>query len=288
MTRSPSTALPSASSPRTPTFHDNLWRGPGPAGEAGRGDRRAPHRHPHPARFRPRPQHPRPHSQRRQARLRRGGRRIPRGHSTPARLAPHFTTTSASPFSSRESWMRRSPNTASPAGSSLISPTPTWASAKSLSSRGSGTTRSPNTAPPASSSPTRRCPQWRRPGHRQETRLQRFRAERGARARSPGGCASPQGPQLPGHAGPGRVPRRTLGRVDRRRRAVDRPDEGRGRLQRFVLAMALWQKGDKDRSRSFFEQAVSWTKKNDPKNAALLAFWREAAKLLGQPGPPAP
>ncbi len=55
----------------------------------------------------------------------------------------------------------------------------------------------------------------------------------------------------------------------------------------FVLAMALWQKGDKGRSRSSFDQAVSWTKKNDPKDAALLAFWREAAKLLGQPGPPA-
>ena len=55
----------------------------------------------------------------------------------------------------------------------------------------------------------------------------------------------------------------------------------------FFLAMALWQKGEKHRSRSFFEQAVSWTRKNDPSNAALLAFWREAAKLLGQPGPDA-
>ncbi len=55
----------------------------------------------------------------------------------------------------------------------------------------------------------------------------------------------------------------------------------------FVLAMALWQKGDKDHSRSSFEQAVSWTKKNDPENASLLASWREAAKLLGQPEPPA-
>jgi len=49
--------------------------------------------------------------------------------------------------------------------------------------------------------------------------------------------------------------------------------------------MALWQQGVKDRSRSFLDQAVSWTRKNDPKNANLLAFWREAAKLLGQPGP---
>ncbi len=55
----------------------------------------------------------------------------------------------------------------------------------------------------------------------------------------------------------------------------------------FFLALALWQQGVKDRSRSFFDQAVAWTRKNDPKNANLLLFWREAAELLGQPGPDA-
>ena len=53
----------------------------------------------------------------------------------------------------------------------------------------------------------------------------------------------------------------------------------------FLLALALWQKGQKDRSRSFIDKAVTWTRKNDPKNAELLQFWREAAVLLGQPGP---
>ncbi len=53
----------------------------------------------------------------------------------------------------------------------------------------------------------------------------------------------------------------------------------------FFLAMAYWQQGDKDRSRSFFEQAVSWTKENHPANSDLPAIWREAAGLLGQPGP---
>ena len=53
----------------------------------------------------------------------------------------------------------------------------------------------------------------------------------------------------------------------------------------FFLTMALWQQGEKDRSRSYFGQAVDWTKKNDPKNTELLRFWREAAALLGQPGP---
>ena len=52
----------------------------------------------------------------------------------------------------------------------------------------------------------------------------------------------------------------------------------------------LWPTGgkaNKDRARSFFDQAVVWTRKNDPKNAELLQFWREAAELLGRPGPSA-
>ena len=53
----------------------------------------------------------------------------------------------------------------------------------------------------------------------------------------------------------------------------------------FFLCLALWQRSEKDRSRSYFDQAVSWARKNDPKNAELLQFWREAAELLGQPGP---
>jgi tetratricopeptide (TPR) repeat protein len=56
----------------------------------------------------------------------------------------------------------------------------------------------------------------------------------------------------------------------------------------FVLAMALWRQGSKDPSRSSFDQAVAWTRKNDPKRPDLLMLWREAAHLLGQPGPDAP
>jgi superkiller protein 3 len=56
----------------------------------------------------------------------------------------------------------------------------------------------------------------------------------------------------------------------------------------FVLAMALWRQGSQVRSRSCFDQAVAWTRKNDPRNADSLLFWREAANLLGQPGPDAP
>jgi hypothetical protein len=56
----------------------------------------------------------------------------------------------------------------------------------------------------------------------------------------------------------------------------------------FVLAMALWRQGSKIRSRSFFDQAVAWTRKNDPQRADVLLLWREAADLLGQPGPDTP
>ena len=55
----------------------------------------------------------------------------------------------------------------------------------------------------------------------------------------------------------------------------------------FFLAMAHWQKGDKDESRRWFDKAVAWTKEKGPKNAELRQFWTEAAELLGQPGPDA-
>ncbi len=56
----------------------------------------------------------------------------------------------------------------------------------------------------------------------------------------------------------------------------------------FLLAMARWQKGDKDETRKWFDKAVAWTREKDPKNAELRQFWAEAAELLGQPGPNAP
>jgi hypothetical protein len=56
----------------------------------------------------------------------------------------------------------------------------------------------------------------------------------------------------------------------------------------FFLAMAHWQKGDKDEARKWFDKAVAWTKEEDPKNAELLRFWVEAAELVGRPGPDAP
>jgi serine/threonine-protein kinase len=55
----------------------------------------------------------------------------------------------------------------------------------------------------------------------------------------------------------------------------------------FFLAMARWQKAEKDEARKWFEKAVAWTKEKDPKNSVLRQFWTEAAELLGRPGPDA-
>ena len=55
----------------------------------------------------------------------------------------------------------------------------------------------------------------------------------------------------------------------------------------FFMAMALWQKGDKDKARMWFDKAVAWTREKDPKNKELLQFWKEAGDILGQPVPQA-
>ena len=53
----------------------------------------------------------------------------------------------------------------------------------------------------------------------------------------------------------------------------------------FFLALALWQKGEKAQARAWFDKAVAWTKEKNPKDLELRQFWKEAAKLLGLPGP---
>ena len=55
----------------------------------------------------------------------------------------------------------------------------------------------------------------------------------------------------------------------------------------FLLAMAHWQKGDKDEACKWFDKAVARTKEQGPENADSRRFWEEAAELLGQPGPDA-
>jgi WD40 repeat protein len=55
----------------------------------------------------------------------------------------------------------------------------------------------------------------------------------------------------------------------------------------FFLAMAHWQLGDKDQARRWYDKAVAWMEKHQPKNEELRRFRAEAAELIGLPhGPP--
>jgi tetratricopeptide (TPR) repeat protein/sugar lactone lactonase YvrE len=51
----------------------------------------------------------------------------------------------------------------------------------------------------------------------------------------------------------------------------------------FFLAMAHWQLGDKEQARTWYDRAVAWMEKNQPKNEELRRFRAEAAALLGLP-----
>jgi serine/threonine protein kinase/tetratricopeptide (TPR) repeat protein len=48
----------------------------------------------------------------------------------------------------------------------------------------------------------------------------------------------------------------------------------------FFLAMAHWQRGERDEPRRLFDQSVQWMEKNNPKDPELRRFREEAAKLL--------
>jgi superkiller protein 3 len=51
----------------------------------------------------------------------------------------------------------------------------------------------------------------------------------------------------------------------------------------FFLAMADWQLGRKKQARKWYDQAVAWADKNEPKNEELRRFRAEAAELLAVP-----
>ena len=57
--------------------------------------------------------------------------------------------------------------------------------------------------------------------------------------------------------------------------------KGGDSLDWFFLAMARWQLGDKERARKWYDQAVQWMEKNNPKDNELRRFHAEAAALLG-------
>ena len=49
----------------------------------------------------------------------------------------------------------------------------------------------------------------------------------------------------------------------------------------FFLAMAHWKLGNKDEARAWYDRAVQWMDKNQPKNEELGRFQAEASELLG-------
>ncbi len=48
----------------------------------------------------------------------------------------------------------------------------------------------------------------------------------------------------------------------------------------FFLAMAHWQLGDRTQARSWYDKAIPWMEKNQPKNEELVRFRAEATALL--------
>jgi serine/threonine protein kinase len=48
----------------------------------------------------------------------------------------------------------------------------------------------------------------------------------------------------------------------------------------FFLAMATWHLGDKDQARKWYDKAVAWMEKNQPRNEELRRFRAEAAELM--------
>jgi len=58
------------------------------------------------------------------------------------------------------------------------------------------------------------------------------------------------------------------------------PDEDRA-INGLFLAMAHWQLGEKDKARTWYDQAVPWRNKHKPQGAELRCFREEAEELLG-------
>ncbi len=57
--------------------------------------------------------------------------------------------------------------------------------------------------------------------------------------------------------------------------------KGGDSLDWFYLTMANWQLGEKEQARQWYDRAVQWMEKNQPKNDELHRFRSEAAELLG-------
>jgi tetratricopeptide (TPR) repeat protein len=57
--------------------------------------------------------------------------------------------------------------------------------------------------------------------------------------------------------------------------------KGGGSDDFFFLAMAHWQLDEKEKARAWYDQAIAWMDKHNPKDEVLKRFRDEAAALLG-------
>src|SRR5262249_31451474 len=64
--------------------------------------------------------------------------------------------------------------------------------------------------------------------------------------------------------------------------------EGSDSSSGFFLAMAYWQLGEKKDARAWYDKAVQWMDKNNPKDEELRRFRAEASALLGIKNLPKP
>src|SRR5262249_16580355 len=62
--------------------------------------------------------------------------------------------------------------------------------------------------------------------------------------------------------------------------ALQDDPKGGDAFQWFFLAMAQGEVGEKDKARAWYDRAVEWTEKNQPKREELRRFRAEAAELL--------
>ena len=108
--------------------------------------------------------------------------------------------------------------------------------------------------------------------------------EHAAQGRGPGA----EERRLAEHAGPGRVPRRPLCRVDRRGRAVNRTDAaGRGRQQLVLPGDGLRPAGRGRPGPGRLRAGRRLDAQERPEEPRADPVLREAAALLGRPGPDA-
>jgi tetratricopeptide (TPR) repeat protein len=62
--------------------------------------------------------------------------------------------------------------------------------------------------------------------------------------------------------------------------ALQNNPKGGDAYQWFFLAMSHWQLGEKDKARQWYDRAVQWMDKNQPKNEDLRRFRAEAEELM--------